>query len=132
MKALSVRQPWAWAIIHGGKTVENRSWATSYRGPLLIHAAKGLRLAEYDRAAEAIERIVGAGRVPPMDALERGGIIGTAILANVWPVDIYERDNPWFEGRYGWMLTAAHAVPFVPWKGRLGLFDVPWPLKGVA
>ncbi len=38
MKALSVRQPFAWAIVHGGKDVENRSWATSYRGPVLIHA----------------------------------------------------------------------------------------------
>lgn len=38
--ALSVRQPWAWAIISGGKTIENRSWTTPYRGPLLIHAGK--------------------------------------------------------------------------------------------
>ena len=40
MKALSIKQPWAWAIIHAGKNVENRTWATSYRGPLLIHAGK--------------------------------------------------------------------------------------------
>jgi hypothetical protein len=33
-----VRQPWAWAIIDGGKEVENRTWPTSHRGPLLIHA----------------------------------------------------------------------------------------------
>jgi len=38
MKALTVRQPWAWAIIHGGKDVENRTQAWSYRGPLAIHA----------------------------------------------------------------------------------------------
>ncbi|HHY88739.1 MAG TPA: ASCH domain-containing protein, partial [Chloroflexi bacterium] len=40
MKALSVRQPWAWLIAQGYKTVENRTWATNYRGPLLIHAGK--------------------------------------------------------------------------------------------
>jgi ASCH domain len=40
MKALSVRQPWAWLIIAGHKDVENRSWTTTYRGPLLIHAAR--------------------------------------------------------------------------------------------
>jgi hypothetical protein len=37
MRAITVRQPWAWAITHG-KNVENRSRGTSYRGPLLIHA----------------------------------------------------------------------------------------------
>ncbi|MBB3041198.1 hypothetical protein [Nocardioides soli] len=38
MKALTVQQPWAWAIVHGGKDVENRTQAWSYRGLLAIHA----------------------------------------------------------------------------------------------
>ena len=41
MKALSVKQPWASCIIDGGKTVECRTWKTSYRGPLLICSSKG-------------------------------------------------------------------------------------------
>lgn len=42
MRILTVRQPWAWAIIHGGKDVENRvrNIAGGYRGPVLIHVAK--------------------------------------------------------------------------------------------
>src|SRR6478752_931390 len=43
MYAISVHQPWAWAILHAGKNVENRSWRTNHRGPLLIHAAKSSR-----------------------------------------------------------------------------------------
>ena len=43
MKCLSILQPWAWAIIHGGKDVENRTWRTAYRGPLLIHASLSRR-----------------------------------------------------------------------------------------
>ena len=39
MKALSIRQPWAWLILHGGKDIENRTWATKLRGRVLIHAA---------------------------------------------------------------------------------------------
>jgi hypothetical protein len=35
---LTIRQPWCWAITHAGKTVENRSWKTEYRGPLWLHA----------------------------------------------------------------------------------------------
>lgn len=43
MRAMTVRQPWAWAIVHGGKLVENRTRniAGSYRGPVAIHAGKG-------------------------------------------------------------------------------------------
>src|SRR5260370_1114928 len=39
MRALSVRQPWAWAIAAAGKDVENRSWKSGYRGLIAIHAA---------------------------------------------------------------------------------------------
>ena len=38
MKAISIQQPWAWAIIHAGMDVENRTWNTHYRGLLAIHA----------------------------------------------------------------------------------------------
>jgi hypothetical protein len=40
VKALTIRPPWAWAVIYRGKDVENRRWRTTYRGPLLIHAGK--------------------------------------------------------------------------------------------
>jgi hypothetical protein len=38
VKALTLHQPWATAIAEGIKTIETRSWSTSYRGPLAIHA----------------------------------------------------------------------------------------------
>jgi len=41
MKALTIRQPWASAIMAGVKRVENRRWGTDYRGPLAIHAGQG-------------------------------------------------------------------------------------------
>lgn len=42
MKAITLTQPWATLVAIGAKRIETRSWATSYRGPLAIHAAKGL------------------------------------------------------------------------------------------
>ena len=42
MKALSIRQPWAHLILHGGKDIENRDWRTSVRGRVLVHASKGM------------------------------------------------------------------------------------------
>ena len=39
MKAISIKQPWASLIVHGIKDIENRTWATKYRGKVLIHAS---------------------------------------------------------------------------------------------
>jgi hypothetical protein len=41
-RCLSVCQPFATAIVLGLKPFENRTWGTSYRGPLLIHASRSL------------------------------------------------------------------------------------------
>ena len=46
MRALTVRQPWAYAIFHLGQDVENRTWQTHYRGRLSIHVAKRVDLAD--------------------------------------------------------------------------------------
>jgi hypothetical protein len=50
MKARSVCQPWAWAIVHGVKMVENRWRRTNFRGPLVIHASRSRRYLEEDFA----------------------------------------------------------------------------------
>lgn len=54
MKALTVQQPWAWAIIHGGKLIENRTQLWSYRGPLAIHA--GARWSEHGGNSELVDQ----------------------------------------------------------------------------
>ena len=51
MKTLSIRPPWAWLIVHlpgPWKNVENRSWPTRYRGPLLIHSSGKLSRDEFE------------------------------------------------------------------------------------
>ena len=42
IRVLSLTQPWAAMVAVGAKQIETRSWQTAYRGPLAIHAAKGL------------------------------------------------------------------------------------------
>lgn len=66
MRILTVRQPWAWAIIHGGKDVENRvrNIAGAYRGPVAIHVARTedrfpLRGPIWDAAIAAVEAAGG-------------------------------------------------------------------------
>lgn len=39
MKALSIKEPYATLIRNGHKLIETRSWKTTYRGELYIHAS---------------------------------------------------------------------------------------------
>lgn len=85
-RILTVRQPWAWAIIHGGKDVENRvrNLAGDYRGPVAIHAA--LRDA---RMAPAVVWYDYDEKLPV-----RGAIIGVVDLVDVHAADYcWERDK---------------------------------------
>lgn len=124
-KALSIRQPWAWAIINAGKDIENRSWPTKFRGPVCIHAAQGMTRDEFNGFVRTIHGVsivrpfpTGA-TVPSPSELPRGGIIGVAEI-----VDCVEAsDSPWFFGRYGFVLRNVRAVPFIPVKGTLQFFD---------
>ncbi len=122
MKALSIRQPWAWAILHAGKDIENRDWPARLRGTILIHAAKGMTQGEYIDAAHTIRSARGnVGALPSFSQLERGGIVGQVEI-----VDCVERSSSlWFFGRYGFVLRNAKPLPFVPFKGALGFFDIP-------
>lgn len=122
MKALSIRQPWAWLITSGGKDVENRSWTTTYRGRFLIHAAQGMTRDEYTEAAIFAAR--RGQELPTPGRLQRGGIIGVAELVDVLPVPrLCELPNGWrVAGQYGFVLRHARPLPFVPCKGALGFW----------
>jgi hypothetical protein len=120
MKVLSVRQPWAYLIVAGYKDVENRTWRTSYRGPLLIHASLGKDPEDFmPRQREYIE---SAGIVIPED-LPRGAIVGSVNLSGV--AEAGDTTSPWFEGPYGFKME--DAVEFeqpIQCRGQLGIRDV--------
>jgi hypothetical protein len=121
MKALSIRQPWAWLIVNGWKDIENRSWPTKYRGDLLIHASKGMTRSEYDEALEATQEARGSlDGFPSFDSLQRGGIVGAVKLVDC----VSKCNSPWFFGPYGFVLSTAIDIPFLPYKGQLGFFEV--------
>lgn len=130
MKALSIRQPWAWLILHAGKDMENRSWSTRIRGRVLIHAGQGMSVREYLEARDFVRELLAeAGEVqalmrpgwfPPVDQFQRGGIVGSVEI-----VDCVQRSaSPWFCGPYGFVLRDPKPLPFRPCRGALGFFDV--------
>jgi hypothetical protein len=117
MKALSVRQPWAWGLIHGPKRIENRTWRTEYRGLLLIHA--GVSRAELGRCLEL------PGCPDPRD-LAFGALIGIVRLIDCVPLDEV-LGQPFAEGPWCWITAEPQAIEPYPYRGALSLFQVPWP-----
>lgn len=121
--ALSIRQPWAWLILNAGKDIENRDWKTPFRGRCLVHASKSGTKADYEDcldflADRGLDRILEI--IPAIDQFDRGGIVGAVDIVGCTDAS----DSPWFIGDYGFILRNPKTLPFVPWKGRLGFFNV--------
>lgn len=142
-KAITVRDPWGWAIAYAGKSTENRTRPTSYRGPLAIHVGLG-----WDAASAASPLIQQAwarwaSSVPlhPGPGIEYSGYPGRLTKGGLWlnPGDIIAVAvlvdchlaagccEPWgeAEGVYHLTFESVRRIRPVPAKGRLG---VPWTL----
>lgn len=107
MRALSLRPEWAMPVLLGQKTVECRTWRTSYRGELLICASsRPLRAGAI--AGYALCKVLLVG-VRPFEEAD----LAAALL----------EDAP--EGAYAWELADLRLIEPFPVKGKLGLFEVP-------
>ncbi len=126
LQVLTVRQPWATAILELGKDVENRTWTVRHRGPLVIHAA-----ATSSRAA--VHRALASGYFaagPPARPLPTGSLLGVAQLVDVHSdthcLDRHgpSRCSPWaMPGHHHWQLASPRTyATAVPAGGRLGLW----------
>lgn len=118
MKALSVQQPWAWLIVNGYKDIENRTWATTFRGRFWVHAGKKVEKAGYEFLREHFPELYTI--CPPAKEIERGGLVGQTTIT-----DCVERsESRWFLGPKGFVLSDSHPHPLIPLAGRLGFFEV--------
>lgn len=111
LRALAIKQPWAWLIVNGYKDIENRSWATRYRGPLLIHAGQS----ESDLDEAELAGIERKHHIKLPREFKRGGIVGVVDV-----VDCRARTkSPWhIRGNIGWVLSNPAACRFGPARAR--------------
>lgn len=116
ISTISIKQPWAWLIVHGFKPVENRDWKTNIRGPIFIHAGKDVDRAGYEWVRKNLPEIFG--KIPAPWKIEKGGIVGAAMLTDC----VTNHLSIWFFGKYGFVLDDATPLPFVPMPGQLGFF----------
>lgn len=127
LPVISIRQPWAEAIVAGLKDVENRSWRTHVRGPVLIHAG-GKRLASEleDYLDLKAERGITEKTGRRWLDVDLGGIVGMAEIVDC--VQLVDGENhlnsPWATGPWCWVLRNARRLRFFPCPGRLGFFKV--------
>uniref|UniRef100_A0A6M3J308 Putative ASCH domain-containing protein n=1 Tax=viral metagenome TaxID=1070528 RepID=A0A6M3J308_9ZZZZ len=141
MKALSIRQPWAWLICKGFKNIENRDWHI-HLPPLLNYPAKMKRIYVHASTSKAemtkgtlawiLKCLNNQQASELMLAYERltyGAIIGEVDITGCTE----KSDSPWFIGKYGF--TLANPVLYerpIPCKGKLGFFEPGINLGGIA
>jgi hypothetical protein len=90
MKAISIQQPWAWAILHAGKDVENRSWSTTYRGLVAVHAT---RMQEDWQLPKGVP-------TPADQEMVLRAVVGVVEIADV----LTRSSSKWFIGPFGFLL----------------------------
>lgn len=130
IKAVTVQQPWAYCIAAGHKLVENRTWVTSYRGPLAIHAGKTV-----DTASIAMVKnmLVELGVVPDVETLVPdphlkavGAVVAVVDLVGVCTDSARCYCGQWAGiGFSHWKFE--NVRPFaepVPASGKQGLWDI--------
>lgn len=140
-------QPYATLVAIGAKKIETRSWSTSYRGPIAIHAAKGMpREAIALCHTEPFAYALHEHGFTAISDLPRGAIVAKARLADVQPTSrwVFVAGQRIFEpatdlppalsqerhfgdftgGRFMWILEDVRALlQPVPERGALGLWD---------
>lgn len=140
MKALSLTQPWASLVALGAKRIETRSWSTDYRGPLAIHASKGMprqaREFAYKDPAGQVLNDAGIMLGENCRELPKGAIVAVARLVAVHSTnadDWMDEDGllapheeafgDYSEMRFAWVLADVQALREpIPCKGALGLW----------
>lgn len=158
MRALSLTQPWASLVAHDEKRIETRSWPTSYRGPLAIHAAKGFPRPARDLCirepfASAFRRagLGGHALLNPGKSLPLGVILAVVTLVDCVPtvnadlaLEALEADSPdrvekerafgdYTAGRYAWVLADVQRLREpVPARGALGLWSLPASVQALV
>ncbi len=126
LKVITLHRPWAYAVEHLGKDIENRSWKCPLPPGSLIAIHAGLK---YDKqGADWIQKL--GLDCPPDGAEHPGGIVAIARFEG----NVTASDSPWFVGPIGWRLADVVGIPPIARRGYQRLWsawlDVPEQLLG--
>lgn len=92
--------------------------------PRLDTDSRGQRLhqAEYDEAVAFVRSFNPslAAMIPPLEKLDKGGIIGSVYLSDC----VQRHQSRFFVGPFGFVMERPYPLPFRPMRGMLGIFNV--------
>jgi hypothetical protein len=133
LRAVSVRQPWAWAIARGYQPVLNRAAGTSYRGPVAIHASFRVDLESFE--SDVVRRAASAAWDPADPVAAIGGIVAVVGLAGMCaaaasgaPCGCGDWASP---GAYHWQLADPRPLRWpVLAVGQAGLWELTASVAG--
>lgn len=131
MKALTLWQPWATLIATGAKRYETRSWQTSHRGLLAIHAAKTKQALDVCRTEPFLSVLLDSG-IRYLSYLPFGAVVAVVELRHIYPAEairhkLNEQERAFGDygsGRYAWQLEIVEAFeePILA-RGAQGLWE---------
>lgn len=133
MKAITVSQPFASLIACGGKFVENRTWPTSHRGQLAIHAGKGtqyLSRAEIADHAQGVIAVCNLAACLPLSTILTHAEKTPDAIAHGVHTWVQLRDHDHTEGPFCWILTDIRIVGPYECSGKQGLWNWDPPSPG--
>lgn len=146
MKSITIKQPWASLICQGIKDIENRTWATKFRGRVLVHAGMAKTNDSWPYKEPIREYLETLGRYAGFSfcemrkgivkscPMEFGAIIGSVEIVDcvinhpsIWAEKTDEQAVDWdAKPTYNWVLANPIRFPEpIPIKGRLGFWDYP-------
>jgi hypothetical protein len=133
VRAVSVRQPWAWAIARGHQPVLNLATDAGYRGPVAIYASFRVDLESFE--SDAVRRAVSTTWDAADPAAAIGGIVAVVSLAGVCaaavsgaPCGCGEWASP---GGYHWQLADPRPLRWpVLAVGQAGLWELTPSVSG--
>jgi hypothetical protein len=122
VNALTVCQPWAWAIVEGHKTVENRRWTPHIESGswIAIHAGKSTKWLDH-----GLRDLWSREINPCIVETEYGAIVGVVRYCGwVKPQEAHGKDRQFAFGPYCWILRDPVAIDPVPCSGAQGIWTV--------
>lgn len=128
MKVLTIREPWASLIGCRVKKIETRSWATSYRGELYIHAGVH-KLSKKDERAYRLSLHIPGHTLHYGEIFIKCNLIDCVKIDAEYAEKVKKEDPLNYEcgnytlGRYAWILTDIEYITPIPAKGRLSIWN---------
>ncbi|MDY4280845.1 MAG: ASCH domain-containing protein [[Pasteurella] mairii] len=124
MKALSLRQPWAYLVASGEKTIEVRSWRTDYRGKLLICSSQSEKNYFFEVAEDFVEEFGNVLLMPYGVSFCMVDLVDVRTLTEADREGAFLEDDFDISNQYAWVLENPVPVRFEKVFGKLRLFEV--------